>query len=73
MGNAVFDVRKGWDKRLMAVDEDAILKIQTLMTMVGGEIIVLPEALAGDFGVESVAPPTSRTRTWSTSGWPLQR
>ncbi len=45
------------DRDYFTIPEDEILKIRPLMTMVGGRMIVLQEALAKDFGTRSVGPP----------------
>jgi predicted amidohydrolase YtcJ len=44
------------DRDYLTVPEDDILKVRPLMTMVGGKMIVLQEALAKDFGVSPVGP-----------------
>jgi predicted amidohydrolase YtcJ len=44
------------DRDYFTIPEDEILKIRPLMTMVGGKMIVLQEALAKDFGTRSVGP-----------------
>ncbi|MBI2822320.1 MAG: amidohydrolase family protein [Acidobacteria bacterium] len=44
------------DRDYFTVPEDDILKVRPLMTMVGGKMIVLQEALAKDFGVQPVGP-----------------
>ena len=44
------------DRDYFTVPVDDILKIHPLMTMVGGEMVVLQAPLARDFGVQSVGP-----------------
>jgi hypothetical protein len=44
------------DRDYFTIPVDDILKIHPLMTMVGGKMIVLNDALASDFGVEPVGP-----------------
>ena len=44
------------DRDYFTVPEDDILKVRPLMTMVGGKMIVLQEALAKDFGMQAVGP-----------------
>ncbi len=40
---------------------DDILKIRPLMTMLGGDIVVLQESLAQDFGIPAAGPAYSFT------------
>ena len=40
---------------------DDILKIRPLMTMLGGDIVVLQESLAQDLGMQAVGPAYSFT------------
>ncbi|MBI2822620.1 MAG: amidohydrolase family protein [Acidobacteria bacterium] len=44
------------DRDYFTIPEDEILKVRPLMTMVGGRMIVLQEALAKDFGIPAVGP-----------------
>jgi predicted amidohydrolase YtcJ len=44
------------DRDYFTIPEDDILKVRPLMTMVGGRMIVLQEALATDFGTKPVGP-----------------
>jgi predicted amidohydrolase YtcJ len=44
------------DRDYFTIPVDDILKIRPLMTMVGGNMVVLQQSLARDFGVESAGP-----------------
>ena len=44
------------DRDYLTISTDDILKIRPLMTMVGGNMVVLNKSLAGDFGMEAVGP-----------------
>jgi predicted amidohydrolase YtcJ len=44
------------DRDYFTIPEDDILKVKPLMTMVGGKMVVLQEALAKDFGTQPVGP-----------------
>ena len=49
------------DRDYFTIDVDDILKIRPLMTMLGGDIVVLQESLAQDVGMQAVGPVYSFT------------
>ena len=49
------------DRDYFTIEVDDILRIRPLMTMLGGEIVVLQESLAQDLGMQAVGPPYSFT------------
>ncbi|MEE8460942.1 MAG: amidohydrolase family protein, partial [Acidobacteriota bacterium] len=44
------------DRDYFTIEVDDILRIRPLMTMLGGEIVVLQESLAQDVGMQAVGP-----------------
>jgi hypothetical protein len=44
------------DRDYFTVPVDDLLKIRTPMTMVGGKIIQIQQALANEFGIDQVGP-----------------
>jgi len=49
------------DRDYFTIEVDDILRIRPLMTMLGGEIVVLQESLAQDVGMQAVGPVYSFT------------
>ena len=44
------------DRDYFTIDVDDILKLRPLITVLGGDIVVLQESLAQDFGIPAVGP-----------------